>query len=111
MMVLNKALVGKWFSRFDVDKINCEGRPSRASLMRSLTVAVSWVNVLEQVALPLSGKGTLTNWHGRSDQSLGRKQILDAVLIANELVHEKRRSREKGVVFKIDFEKACGHVD
>ena len=42
MMVLNKALVGKWFSRFDVDKINCEGRPSRASLMRSLTVAVSW---------------------------------------------------------------------
>ena len=31
------------------------------------------------------------------------RQILDVVLIANELVDEKRRSREEGVVFKIDF--------
>ncbi|RVX16773.1 LINE-1 retrotransposable element ORF2 protein [Vitis vinifera] len=36
------------------------------------------------------------------------RQILDAVLIANEVVDEKRRS---GVVFKIDFEKAYDHVD
>ena len=35
---------------------------------------------------------------------------MDVVLIANE-VDEKRRSKEKGVVFKIDFEKAYGHVD
>ena len=28
------------------------------------------------------------------------RQILDVVLIANELVDEKRRSREEGVVFK-----------
>ena len=34
------------------------------------------------------------------------RQILDAVLIANE----KRRSGEEGVVFKIDFEKAYDHV-
>ena len=39
------------------------------------------------------------------------RQILDAILIANELVYEKRRSREAGVVFKIDFEKAYDHVD
>ncbi|KAL6316269.1 hypothetical protein AAG906_017899 [Vitis piasezkii] len=32
------------------------------------------------------------------------------VLIANEIVNEKKRSREKGVVFKIDFEKAYDHV-
>ena len=38
-------------------------------------------------------------------------QILDAVLIANEVVDEKRRSGEEGVVFKIDFEKAYDHVD
>ncbi|RVW91928.1 Transposon TX1 uncharacterized 149 kDa protein [Vitis vinifera] len=38
------------------------------------------------------------------------RQILDAVLIANEIVDEKRRSREGGVVFKIDFEKAYDHV-
>ncbi|RVW97209.1 Protein-tyrosine sulfotransferase [Vitis vinifera] len=37
------------------------------------------------------------------------RQILDAVLIANE--DEKRRSGEEGVVFKIDFEKAYDHVD
>ncbi|RVW93473.1 hypothetical protein CK203_035098 [Vitis vinifera] len=33
------------------------------------------------------------------------RHILDAVLIANEVVDEKRRSGEEGVVFKIDFEK------
>ncbi|RVW69473.1 Transposon TX1 uncharacterized 149 kDa protein [Vitis vinifera] len=38
------------------------------------------------------------------------RQILDAVLIANEIVDEKRRSWEEGVVFKIDFEKAYDHV-
>ncbi|RVW83327.1 LINE-1 retrotransposable element ORF2 protein [Vitis vinifera] len=38
------------------------------------------------------------------------RQILDAVLIANEIVDEKRRSGEEGVVFKIDFEKAYDYV-
>ena len=39
------------------------------------------------------------------------RQILDVVLIANEIVDEKRRVGEEGVVFKINFEKAydsCG---
>ena len=36
---------------------------------------------------------------------------MDAVLIANEVVDEKRRSGEEGIVFKIDFEKAYDHVD
>ena len=39
------------------------------------------------------------------------RQILDAILIANEVVDEKRRSGEEGIVFKIDFEKAYDHVD
>ena len=39
------------------------------------------------------------------------RQILDAFLIANEVVDEKRRSGEEGIVFKIDFEKAYDHVD
>ncbi|RVW40626.1 Transposon TX1 uncharacterized 149 kDa protein [Vitis vinifera] len=38
------------------------------------------------------------------------RQILDAVLIANEIVDERRRSGEEGVIFKIDFEKAYDHV-
>ena len=36
---------------------------------------------------------------------------MNVVLIANEVVDEKRRSREEGVVFKIDFEKAYDLVD
>ncbi|RVW96746.1 hypothetical protein CK203_026101 [Vitis vinifera] len=35
---------------------------------------------------------------------------MDAVLIANEIVDERRRLGEEGVVFKIDFEKAYDHV-
>ncbi|RVW53977.1 LINE-1 retrotransposable element ORF2 protein [Vitis vinifera] len=38
------------------------------------------------------------------------RQILDAVLIANEIVDEKRRLGEEGIIFKIDFEKAYDHV-
>ncbi|RVX22267.1 Transposon TX1 uncharacterized 149 kDa protein [Vitis vinifera] len=38
------------------------------------------------------------------------RQILDVVLIANEIVDEKRRSGEEGVVFKIDFKKAYDYV-
>ncbi|RVW70239.1 putative ribonuclease H protein [Vitis vinifera] len=38
------------------------------------------------------------------------RQILDVALIVNEIVDKKRRSREEGVVFKIDFEKAYDHV-
>ena len=33
------------------------------------------------------------------------------VLIANEVVDEKRRLWDEGIVFKIDFEKAYDHVD
>ena len=36
---------------------------------------------------------------------------MDVALIANEVVDEKKRSGEEGVVFKIDFEKAYDHVD
>ena len=36
---------------------------------------------------------------------------MDAVLIANEIVDEKRRLEEEGFVFKIDFEKAYDHVN
>ncbi|RVW29274.1 hypothetical protein CK203_113578 [Vitis vinifera] len=39
------------------------------------------------------------------------RQILDAILIANEIVDEKRRLGKEGVVFKIDFEKAYDHVN
>ncbi|RVX15908.1 Transposon TX1 uncharacterized 149 kDa protein [Vitis vinifera] len=42
--------------------------------------------------------------------SLYKIIVEDAILIANEIVDERRRSREEGVVFKIDFEKAYDHM-
>ena len=38
------------------------------------------------------------------------RQILDVVIVANGVVDEKRYFREKGVVFKIDFEKAYDNL-
>ncbi|RVW38382.1 Transposon TX1 uncharacterized 149 kDa protein [Vitis vinifera] len=48
--------------------------------------------------------------HSTQDAFVQGRQIMDAVLIANEIVDERRRSGEEGVVFKIDFEKAYDHV-
>ncbi|PRQ36601.1 putative RNA-directed DNA polymerase [Rosa chinensis] len=39
------------------------------------------------------------------------RQILDAVLVANEVVDETRKKKKEGLVFKIDFEKAYDHVE
>lgn len=36
---------------------------------------------------------------------------MDGVLIANELIDSIRRQRMEGVIFKIDQEKACDHVE
>ena len=36
---------------------------------------------------------------------------MDAILIANEIVDERRHLRKEKIVFKIDFEKAYDHVD
>ncbi|RVW28428.1 putative ribonuclease H protein [Vitis vinifera] len=43
------------------------------------------------------------------DRSLSQQRVL-LDLIANEIVDEKRRSGEEGVVFKIDFKKAYDYV-
>ena len=38
------------------------------------------------------------------------RQILDAVLIANEAVDSTLRGREKGILCKLDIEKAYDHI-
>ena len=47
---------------------------------------------------------------------MAERQILDVVLVANEVVEDYKRRKQKGLVFKIDFEKAydnvrCGFLD
>lgn len=39
------------------------------------------------------------------------RQILDAVVIANELIDSRVKSKNSRVIFKIDIEKAYDHVE
>ncbi|KAL5555254.1 hypothetical protein UlMin_037490 [Ulmus minor] len=39
------------------------------------------------------------------------RQILDVVLVATEAVEDYRKRGERGVIFKVDFEKAYDHVN
>lgn len=41
-----------------------------------------------------------------SSALLSGNNVLDAVLVANEVVDEVRKKNDGGLVFKIDFEKA-----
>ena len=38
------------------------------------------------------------------------RQILDAVLMANEVVDSILRRKEKGILYKLDIEKAYEHI-
>lgn len=40
---------------------------------------------------------------------LSGKNVLDAVLVANEVINEVRKKNDGGLFFKIDFEKAYDH--
>ena len=42
---------------------------------------------------------------------IGGRQILDATLIANEVIDSLVKSKEKVVLCKLDIEMACDHVD
>lgn len=42
---------------------------------------------------------------------VAKRQILKGVLIANELIDSRKRSKVDGVLLKIDLEKAYNHVD
>ena len=39
------------------------------------------------------------------------RQILDAILVANEAIDSRKRSADTGLVCKLDIEKAYDHVN
>ena len=39
------------------------------------------------------------------------RQILGAVLVANEVVEETKKNKNEGLVLKVDFEKAYDHIE
>ncbi|RVW12514.1 Transposon TX1 uncharacterized 149 kDa protein [Vitis vinifera] len=82
----------------------------KISDFRPISLITSLYKIIAKV---LSGclRGVLyENIHSTQGTFVQGRQILDVVLIANEIVDEKRRSGKEGVVFKIDFEKAYDHV-
>ncbi|RVW19550.1 putative ribonuclease H protein [Vitis vinifera] len=77
------------------------------------TIAVfqdCWDVIKEDLVRVASKRSLQETIHSTQGAFVQGRQILDAVLIANEIVDEKKRSGEEGVVFKIDFEKAYDHV-
>nr|CAN83685.1 hypothetical protein VITISV_003813 [Vitis vinifera] len=82
----------------------------KISDFRPISLITSFYKIIAKV---LSGRlrGVLHETiHSTQGAFVQGRQILDLVLIANEIVDERRRSGEEGVVFKIDFEKAYDHV-
>ena len=79
----------------------------KISDFRPISLITSLYKIIAKV---LSGRlrGVLHETiHSTQGAFVQGRQILDAVLIANEIVDEKRRSGEEGVVFKIDFLRPC----
>ncbi|RVX20328.1 Transposon TX1 uncharacterized 149 kDa protein [Vitis vinifera] len=82
----------------------------KISDFRPISLITSLYKIIAKV---LSGRlrGVLHETiHSTQGAFVQGRQIMDAVLIANEIVDERRQSGEEGVVFKIDFEKAYDHI-
>ncbi|RVW92960.1 Transposon TX1 uncharacterized 149 kDa protein [Vitis vinifera] len=78
---------------------------------RPISLVTSLYKIIAKVLSGRLGQVLHETISGSQGAFVEGRQILDVVLIANEVVDEKRRSGEEGVVFKIDFEKAYDHVD
>ena len=87
-----------------------KGMSKKISDYRPISLITSLYKIIAKV-LARRLRGVLHETiHSTQGAFVQGRQILDAVLIANEIVDEKRRSGEEGVVFKIDFEKAYDRV-
>ncbi|RVW48807.1 putative ribonuclease H protein [Vitis vinifera] len=82
----------------------------RSSDFRPISLITSLYKIIAKVLVGRLRGVLHETIHSTQGAFVQGRQILDAVLIANEIVDEKRRSGEEGIVFKIDFEKAYDHV-
>lgn len=75
------------------------------SLIGSLykIIAIVLANKLKQVVGKLNGESQSAFIKGHN--------ILDSVVVLNEIIDEARRSKERQLIFKIDFAKAYDSVD
>ncbi|KAF7801834.1 nuclear cap-binding protein subunit 1 [Senna tora] len=64
-----------------------------------------------RIGLLLKGEVLADTISENQSAFVGGRQILDAALVANEVVEDVRRRRKQGLVFKLDFEKAYDRVN
>ncbi|KAH9734302.1 reverse transcriptase domain-containing protein [Citrus sinensis] len=85
--------------------------PSKLSEFRRISLVTSLYKIISKV-LSLGLKEVLGEAISYSQGAFVRdRQILDAVLVANEGLEEYRKCKRPGFIFKIDFEKAYDHID
>ena len=94
-----------------IDLVPKKSQTFKISNYRPISLVISLYKIIAKVLLGCLRKVLHETIFGSQGAFVEGRHILDAVLIANEVVDEKRRSGEEGVVFKIDFKKAYDHVD
>ena len=91
--------------------IGMKKQPSKLSEFRRISLVTSLYKIISKV-LSLGLKEVLGEAISYSQGTFVRdRQILDAVLVANEGLEEYRKCKRPGFIFKIDFEKAYDHID
>ena len=83
----------------------------RINDFRRISLVTSLYKIISKV-LASRLKGVLDSTISKNQGAfVANRQILDVALVANEVVEDVRAIGRKGVVFKIDFEKAYDHVE
>ena len=83
----------------------------KISDFRPISLVISLYNIISKV-LASRLKEVLDSTISKNQGAfVSNQQILDVALVASEVVEDLRATGRRGVVFKIDFEKAYDHVE